>query len=1735
MEVRIVGSSTSCIDAAAECHPYARFDFDGHAAVHHKKPRSAPTCTSNSAAFDTELAIVGPTVFSCRGGLKSRSYTSDSIQQFLASGVDHKRPTRALYANFREDRFSGTASTISPALRRALAVFHPTLLTLHFDSGASQDVPLPYEIEDAWPLSIGILVKWRKQHQSGGGAALFSTLSHPLDSFRPLSTLQDASNTPFDALGVSNVLVDDILMVWDRPVGPSIVATYDKSARVHALWKIAIQDRQDLFEGLECYTPHSAKSSLLSSVCFELVWCEGANLQLRMEGPAELTFGANDRSGVPTIWFLSAAESGENLALDAGRRRQLTVVNAACINGEQREVRVRSSMKALAASPLRATRANDKDVLVLTSDNTLKLWIGLEQFIECALPSNLESPIPSTKRPLNGDAPDGFHSDVEPSFSSRRGSRIIAFDHAVDNRVTLGFSNGGQVRVALDYSIRSRLVTRCLEALYYSLPTELFEEVHHRFLLFHYGAASRHTYQGRDEWEDFAIAFFSFCHADIVTNPGAQPDRTPASSHLTWLDRRYRSYRTQRLTAASGGQPIAPDVLSSCFDKSKHLAYSNHVGSSLLAHLPAVLLLLHVVYDDFKLDTLASKDQLALRQLLYHLAHAVGWTDYVLHYRCDGQQLVSPLLSSNSKYGPSPAPPVDIDSWAIENLRGLLPSPIVVYAIGKLYNANGPSINHFLENTALHRLCDLYRTLLAEGSSDVALKMADSDMDFETIPVGISLPLRQALEDCRPQPCGKQSPQFYDYIERPDLAQQFKDTPSITFQTKTEAAPIEQENIHTEETMSASQLFDGTASVMTEVCALRFQDDRRIEEVCRLLQSTKSHVAKIEVDYNAIEEIWKAEQQKYLDLLAQRVLSRSAGRAALTYGTVTPKLTEPLKVPDLVVSAKFPPMNAIVSHDASNNPQSPWTWPEFNNGVAAGLSVVTNCPAIDGPWIVFTAPVESEESKHAVKSKHAGLLLGLGLTGNLKITNYDLIEYLNLKQDTVAVALLLGLASTHVGTGNLRDTRLCLSHIDSGEDMSGKPAGLEIKGAAVIAIGLLYLESFNRQFTERILYLLTEVATESRSIPSDQRESVALACGFALGFMTVGGLDTGKAAGIVDLKVGSVLLNWALLRDKPHVAISSTIALGLGYLKTNNSHVAGKLDVPSTAYLLNRLRPDILLLRILCANLIMWDQIEPSQKWVRKQVPAYINSGANTSSQELYRQARWNILTGACMAVGLKYAGSRNSAACNMLYEFAVEFLEHYSLPANTFSQKLDRAIVRGCLDVIVTSLCTVMAGSGDVRCMVLVRQLHFRTGSDVSYGSHLAINTALGFLFLGGGGCTFGTSNRAVAVLLCALYPQYPVKPAGSRGLVRAARHLWALAVERRCLVTRDVETSEMCSVPVKVAVENVDSDGVVEMNMTTPALLPAYDDIISISTDSPRYWENTLDVAHNPKHRALLERSPSLFVKRRMCYLSYADDRDGAHDAATAGEAPLAPHDATVSAGQNQRPRGSETSWREYAATLQRAYPTAPALAAFAAYMCIDDNDASSTMCLSECARLDRVDVMLPHLWLGRVVMRANAGNQETPGVIPTRAEVRGVKMILALYRGFAASQRAKRAGVPRPLLTPAFVNRVASCAERHFGDLFRLDDDATVAAQHAFLDGERDDDFCPARLAWLEWPTGSDAEWLRAWVYRTAKASPTAAAAQRAAEAGVSLRFPRMPRRTSRLIVERFLLEMKTAGVA
>mmetsp|Transcript_39962 Transcript_39962/g.29468 ORF Transcript_39962/g.29468 Transcript_39962/m.29468 type:complete len:109 (+) Transcript_39962:154-480(+) len=99
----------------------------------------------------------------------------------------------------------------------------------------------------------------------------------------------------------------------------------------------------------------------------------------------------------------------------------------------------------------------------------------------------------------------------------------------------------------------------------------------------------------------------------------------------------------------------------------------------------------------------------------------------------------------------------------------------------------------------------------------------------------------------------------------------------------------------------------------------------------------------------------------------------------------------------------------------------------------------------------------------------------------------------------------------------------------------------------------------------------------------------------------------------------------------------------------------------------------------------------------------------------------------------------------------------------------IDKATAQTCLCVCALATSVVMAGTGDVDCLRLLRVLRKRIesmneGNPSFYGYNMAINMAFGFLFLGSGAFTFSRSDLSIAALLCALYPVFPAAPNDNR-----------------------------------------------------------------------------------------------------------------------------------------------------------------------------------------------------------------------------------------------------------------------------------------------------------------------------------------------------------------------------------
>ena len=115
-------------------------------------------------------------------------------------------------------------------------------------------------------------------------------------------------------------------------------------------------------------------------------------------------------------------------------------------------------------------------------------------------------------------------------------------------------------------------------------------------------------------------------------------------------------------------------------------------------------------------------------------------------------------------------------------------------------------------------------------------------------------------------------------------------------------------------------------------------------------------------------------------LTKTRSLAASVGRGMLTMGTLQPLIAEALPLPPLSLSGRIPPNNSIVTLDAAAAPAELTLWPEFHNGVAAGLRIgilpstsshqriQSQKSFVTRNWIVYNktaAAANGQESTHA--------------------------------------------------------------------------------------------------------------------------------------------------------------------------------------------------------------------------------------------------------------------------------------------------------------------------------------------------------------------------------------------------------------------------------------------------------------------------------------------------------------------------------------------------------------------------------------------------------------------------------------------------------------------------------------------------------------------------------------------------------------------------------------------------
>uniref|UniRef100_A0A3Q2CTV5 Anaphase-promoting complex subunit 1 n=1 Tax=Cyprinodon variegatus TaxID=28743 RepID=A0A3Q2CTV5_CYPVA len=1068
----------------------------------------------------------------------------------------------------------------------------------------------------------------------------------------------------------------------------------------------------------------------------------------------------------------------------------------------------------------------------------------------------------------------------------------------VCNRVTLELSSGVMLRVSIPEIVLVKWYN------IYNAP----------------GGPSVHA-----EWSQFVTCF--------MTLMGYNTERLAWTRHLQFEVPLSPVIAAKKARPSDGG---SDEILTLYFaliqQEASSFSSSLKLESSapLFPHIPALFYVLHLLYQELQLDELHRARASSLVCLLQQLARDLQLDEYVDQYWRDFPSLISCFTEScvidQAVIGQMQRPtflssnPPCVFSWLSSCLRGEESSPFpylpgicqrtkllvlsyALYIIGD-DNATSTNVSKYLFKLSagiFYSFFFFFDTYPGVFGNSIIIYPCLSTVvgftlkDLESVPFGVALPIREAIYRCREQPSSDWPEAVCLLIGRQDLTKQaHKMTLAKNKAVRFSLVPPASTDADEEE--------DGMSDIIHEVTGLIWSQDLRVQEVRRLLQSSRPvRVSVVQLPEVSDHEYIEERENKLLQL-CQRTMALPVGRGLFTLFSYHPVPTEPLPVPKLNLTGRAPPRNAMVDLNSGNIdvPPNMTNWPSFHNGVAAGLKIAP-ASQVDSAWIAYNKPKSPE-----LANEYAGFLMALGLNGHLtKLATLNIHDYLTKGHEMTSIGLLLGVSSAKLGTMDMSITRLLSIHIPALLPPTSTELDVphNVQVAAVIGIGLVYQGTGHRHNAEVLLSEIGRPPGPEMEYCTD-RESYSLAAGLALGMVCLG--HGSNLIGMTDLNVPEQLYQYMVgghrraqaganrerhkspsyqIKEGDTINVDvtcpgATLALAMIYLKTNNRSIADWLKPPDTWFLLDFIKPEFLLLRTLARCIIMWDDILPNTEWVKSNIPQIMRGNFDPSEDiniDTMAQAQDYITAGACMALGLRFAGSANSDAFDCLYEFARSFMRIMSF-AGTATVGMGYYNLQTCLSMILLAMSMVMAGTGNLKVLQLCRFFHKRTGGEMNYGFHMAHHMALGLLFLGGGRYTLSTSNSAIAALLCALYPHFPAHSTDNRYHLQALRHLAVLAAEPRLLVPVDVDSLKPCYALLEVTFKGSKWYKETTVELMAPTLLPELHLLKEVKVKGPRYWELSLDLSKETQHlNSILIRDGVLYVKLRAGQLPYKDDPQG------------------------------------------------------------------------------------------------------------------------------------------------------------------------------------------------------------------------------------------------------------------
>ncbi|XP_037322013.2 anaphase-promoting complex subunit 1 isoform X3 [Pungitius pungitius] len=1239
---------------------------------------------------------------------------------------------------------------------------------------------------------------------------------------------------------------------------------------------------------------------------------------------------------------------------------------------------------------------------------------------------------------------------------------IHALRDPVCSRLTLELSSGSMLRISIPEIATSELVRKCLQAIRFILPKEAAMKVLVKWYNIYNapGGPSPHA-----EWNLFVTCFMTLMgynterlpwtrnlHFEVPLSPVIAAKKARPSDGGTEEDLDYllgsHYHRQMNPQSLCPDNPVTTETMSPSSDP-RPASLKMDMAAPLFPHVPALFYVLHLVYEELQLDELQRARASSLVCLLQQLARDLQLDQYVDLYWRDYPSLISgfpetsimdpAVIGQMQRPAFLRAEPPCVLSWLSGCLRGeesppfpclpdicqrtrLLVLSYALYIRGD-ENASSTQVSKYLTKlSAGQKYCTSephQRRCSGEQESSSRESLAEQLVvwltsegftlkDLDSVPFGVALPIREAIYRCREQPCSDWSEEVCLLIGRQDLTKQAH---KMTL-AKTRASVGSGLSLEPPAASEADEEEDGMSDIIQEVTGLIWSQDLRVQEVRRLLQSSRPvRVSVVQLPEVSDHEYIEEKENKLLQL-CQRTMSLPVGRGLFTLFSYQPVPTEPLPVPKLNLTGRAPPRNTTVDLNSGNIdvPPNMTSWPSFHNGVAAGLKIAP-ASQVDSAWIAYNKPKSPE-----LANEYAGFLMALGLNGHLtKLATLNIHDYLTKGHEMTSIGLLLGVSSAKLGTMDMSITRLLSIHIPALLPPTSTELDVphNVQVAAVIGVGLVYQGTGHRHNAEVLLSEIGRPPGPEMEYCTD-RESYSLAAGLALGMVCLG--HGSNLIGMTDLNVPEQLYQYMVgghrraqagasrerhkspsyqIKEGDTINVDvtcpgATLALAMIYLKTNNRSIADWLKPPDTWFLLDFIKPEFLLLRTLARCIIMWDEILPNTEWVKSNIPQIMRGTFDPSediNMETMAQAQDYITAGACMALGLRFAGSANSDAFDCLYELARTFMKIMSFAGTAAAQTGYYNLQTG-LSMVLLAIAMVMSGTGNLKVLQLCRFFHRRTGGEMNYGFHMAHHMALGLLFLGGGGYTLSTSDSAIAALLCALYPHFPAHSTDNRYHLQALRHLAVLAAEPRLLVPVDVDSLKPCYALLEVTYQETKWYKETTVELMAPTMLPELHLLKRVKVKGPRYWELCVDLSRETQHlQSILSRDGVLYVKLRAGQLPYKDDPQG--------------WKSLLASSVNQRASGVRAFKPEAIST----FTSEPALVSFAEFFCKTSEELQQrddTLVLFSAMLYECVTQECPEMLPTYIAIEQAVGALRRGGAPPQTFPLWQMRLVVELWDG-------------------------------------------------------------------------------------------------------------------------------------